>query len=165
MKRGASWYRSDSFVDGTRCFISLGEGLWMQLCKQHPMEQRDASTWVSTACGFGVREGGQKNTWQGPWGTAVAWGCAVTERRAHHHTQGAAWALSVVAKAGQPVTLAAGTAGLGGTQVTNWTVNILRWLWFIVQIRSAEKILGDWTKRQAALADKWTDHFVLRNNL
>lgn len=33
--------------------------------------------------------------------------------------QGTALALSVVGKARQPVTLAAGTAGLGGTQVTN----------------------------------------------
>lgn len=45
------------------------------------MEQRDPSPCTSTACVFGVREGGQKNTWQGPWGTAVAWGCVVTAAR------------------------------------------------------------------------------------
>lgn len=162
--------------------MCTGEGVWVQRCELRPMEQRDPIPWVSAAWVRSVRGKAERRAPRGGFGMWQGLGlCNRCNWGARPHKLGTmgdvtalvppmgqgipARTLGVAVGAGQCAVLAAGTAGLRGTQVTNWTVNILRWLWFIVQIRSAEKILGDRTKRQAAWADKWTDHFVLRNNL
>lgn len=162
--------------------MCTGEGVWVQHCELHPMEQRDPIPWVSAAWVHSVRGKAERRAPRGGFGMWQGLGLCNHCNWEPDPISWARWAMSlhcfppmgqgipartlgVAVCAGQCAVLAAGTAGLRGTQVTNWTVNILRWLWFIVQIRSAEKILGDRTKRQAAWADKWTDHFVLRNNL
>lgn len=161
---------------GNQHCIGLGEGVWLQLCKSSSPGSRDTQILVQVLFVYSVWVGHWAKHLAGALGNGSRWdwqACPSELGRSGNATarvqtrgQGSPpQALGLMVKAGQSAMLTAGTAGLGGTQVTNWTVNILRWLWFIVQIRSVEKILGDWTKRQAALADKWTDHFVLRNNL
>lgn len=163
-------------VKGNQHHIGLGDEVWLQLCKSSSPGSRDTQILVQVLFVYSVWVGHWAKHLAGALGNGSSWFWQACPSELGRSGNATAWVqtrgqgsppqvLGLMVKAGQSAMLTAGIARLGGTQVTNWTVNILRWLWFIVQIRSVEKILGDWTKRQAALADKWTDHFVLRNNL
>lgn len=82
------------------------------------------------------------------------WPCRLTTRRAGSSLLGlATWELSRLERERKlEARMLTETAGLGGTGVTNWTVNILRRLWFIVQIRSAEKNIGRLNKEMGSFS-------------